>query len=83
MVNWNNGLSLEITDKTFEALKKQLFDFYESMTKPPNVEMSQTDNENWDLLQENYVFRLGFNFCDSVGFLCLHEVRNPTKQKIC
>ena len=70
MVNWNNGFSLEITDKTADALKKQLFDLYESITKPPNVEMSQTDNENLDLLHENYVFRLGFNFFNSVGFFC-------------
>ena len=62
MVNWNNGLSLEITVKTSDALKKKLFEFYESITKPPNVEMSQTDNENWDLLQENYVYRPGFIF---------------------
>ena len=71
MVNWNNGFSLEITDKTSGALKKKLFEFYESITKPPNVEMSQTDNENWDLLQENYVFRPGFIFCNFVGFFVL------------
>ena len=77
MVNWNNGLSLEITDKTSGALKKKLFEFYESITKPPNVEMSQTDNENWDLLHKNYVFSLGFNFLQFpfAILLCLHEVR--------
>ena len=76
MVNWNNGLSLNITDKNSAALKKQLFEFYESIIKPPNDDMSQTDNENWDLLQENYVFRLGCIFLQFGWlFLCSHDFR--------
>ena len=73
MVNWNNGLSLNITDKTSAALKKQLFDFYESITRPPNNDFLKTTNENWDLLHENYILRLGLIIF--VRFLRQYEFR--------
>ena len=69
MVNWNNGLSLKITDKTSEALTKQIFEFYESITRPPNVDDLLPSNENnGEISHENYILRLDF-FC-SIGFCC-------------
>ena len=59
MVNWNNGLSLNITDKTSAVLKKQLFDFYESITRPSNLDFLKTTSENSDLWHQNYIYRLG------------------------
>ena len=64
MISWNNGLSLnmDFSDKTAAALTKQIFDFYESVTRPPSVDVFETTNENWDILKENYVFRSGSIF---------------------
>ena len=62
-VNWNNGLSLKITEKTSEALTKQIFEFYESITRPPNVDDLLPSNENnGEISNENYILRLDLIF---------------------
>ena len=73
MVNWNNGLSLKITAMTPIALAKQIFEFYESITRPPNVDPIDLlpSNENkGEISIENYILRLGLICFCSIGFCC-------------
>ena len=58
-VNWNNGISLKITARTRQALTEQIFEFYESITEPQNVNDLLLSNA--EISHENYIFRLDLN----------------------
>ena len=87
MVNWNNGLSLKITAKGPIALETQIFGFYESITRPPNVDPIDLlpSNENkGEISNENYILRIGLICFCSFGFCCrinepIEHIENPTK----
>ena len=70
MVNWNNGLSLNITidGKTDSSeVMEQLLEFYESITKPKNIDDLKLTKDG-DSIDSDFYMRLIFKFL--VKFHC-------------
>ena len=60
MINWNNGLSLNITidEKTDSAeVMEQLLEFYESMTEPNNIDDLKSTKDG-DFIDSDFYMRL-------------------------
>ena len=60
MINWNNGLSLNLTidGKTDSAeVMEQLLEFYESITKPDNIDELKLTKDG-DFIDSDFYMRL-------------------------